>query len=189
MNDYQKFPDLSLLIHLQKGSHSAYTEIYNRYFTLLYTFAYKRLKDEDLSKDTIQELFTELWNDRDKLKTDGNLKSLLYISIRSKVLNHFAHLKVKGKYQNFLENFVPSTVDHTDHLIREKELLLYIDKQIEKLPPKMKLVFEMSRNEHLSNKEIAIKTNTSEANISIHLANALKILRTKLGTFFIFLVF
>ena len=189
MPEHQQTFDLELLIHLKKGSHSAYTEIYNRYFILLYTFAYKKLRDEDLSKDTIQELFTELWDHRDRLKTTGNLKSLLYISIRSKILNHLAHQKVKGKYESFLQNFVPFTIDHTDYPIREKQLLLHIDKQIEKLPPKMKLVFEMSRNEHLTNKEIAIKTNTSEANISIHIANALRILRTKLGAFFIFLVF
>ena len=69
----------------------------------------------------------------------------------------------------------------TDHLIREKQLKAYIEKEIQALPPKMRAIFEMSRKEHLSYKEIAAITNTSENNVSTQVNNALRILRAKLG--------
>jgi DNA-binding NarL/FixJ family response regulator len=57
----------------------------------------------------------------------------------------------------------------------------YIEKQIQALPPKMRRVFQMSRNENLSHREIAERLGTTEDNVSKHVTNALRILRTKRG--------
>jgi len=51
------------------------------------------------------------------------------------------------------------------------------------LPPKMREIFELSRKEYLSHKEIAEKLGISEQTVSKQVSNALKILRTKLGFF------
>ena len=57
----------------------------------------------------------------------------------------------------------------------------YIEKQIQALPEKMRNIFELSKCQHLSNKEIAKRLEISESNVSTQIANALKIFRTKLG--------
>lgn len=69
----------------------------------------------------------------------------------------------------------------TDHRVRENELKAYIGKEIQALPPKMRQIFEMSRNEYLTHKKIAKSLNTSENNVMTQISNALRILRTKLG--------
>lgn len=180
MKNYKTLSDTELLFQLKSGDHSAYTKIYNRYFYLMFIFANKKLQDEELTKDFVQDLFSNLWNKRESLSETGKLSSYLYISIRSRILDYFAHQKVENKYLDFLRNYNFGCYEKTDHLIREKELSLYIEKQFQTLPKRTRLIFELSRKEHLSHKEIAKKLETSEHNVTKQIANALKAFRAKL---------
>lgn len=56
-----------------------------------------------------------------------------------------------------------------------------IEKEIDALPPKMREVFKLSRQHHLSHSQIAAKLDISEQTVSKQITNALKILRTRLG--------
>lgn len=181
MENFNPLSDTKLLTQLKSGNHSAYNEIYNRYFDLMFIFAYKKLRDEELSKDFAQELFVSLWNKRDSLSENGKLSSYLYISIRSRIFDYFAHQRVETKYLDFLKNYQITSSEPTDHLIREKELAQYIEKEIQRLPRKMRQVFELSRKENLSHTEIAQRLKITENNVSQHLSNALKIFKIKLG--------
>ena len=188
MSGNQPFSDSELITLLKKGDAVGYTEIYKRYFQLMFVFAYKKLRDEELAKDFVQDLFAQLWIKRVDILVEGNLVQYLYISLRSKLLNYFAHQKVEEKYVSFLGDFAGNYAgEQSDFSIREKQLAAYIEIQIQNLPSKMRRVFEMSRREHLSNLEIARVLNTSESNVSHHIANAVEILKTKINI--IFLVF
>jgi RNA polymerase sigma-70 factor (family 1) len=179
MEKHKELQDIQLMHLLIEGDHAAYTEIYNRYYYLMFVFAYKKLRDEDLSKDFVQELFATLWHKRENLSETGKLCSYLYISIRSRILDFFAHQKVEHKYFAFLKDYQISTSEQTDHLVREKQLQRYIEKEIEMLPKKMRHIFQLSRMEYLTHREIAQRLDTTEHNISKQIANALKIFRRK----------
>jgi len=190
MPNFQNLSDNDLIALLRDGNVAAYTQIYDRYFQLMFVFAYKKLLDEELAKDFVQELFVKLWVKRDTILLDGNLAQYLYISLRSRILDYFAHQKVQSKYVDFLAGFVGGdVVEATDHLIREKQLSAYIQMQIAKLPVKMREVFELSRKEHLSNREIATQLGTSESSVSQHISGAVKILKSKLNSFFLLFFF
>ncbi len=179
---YQTLSDTELTDLLRESNHAAYTEIYKRYFHLLYVHAYKKLRDEEQAKDVIQDLFTNLWIRRDTNFIGTNLGGYLYTAVRNKIFDLFAHEKVKADYVLSLRDFISfGRIANTDHLVREKELKAYIEKEIQALPPKMRRIFEMSRKEQLSHKEIAETLNTTENNVSKQIQNALKVLRTKLG--------
>jgi RNA polymerase sigma-70 factor (family 1) len=182
MAAYQMLSDAELTNLLKESNHDAYNEIYRRYHYLLFVHAYKKLRNEEQVKDVIQELFATLWFKREMNFISTNLSGYLYTAIRNKIFDLFAHEKVKSNYLLSFNDFIRiGSVSNTDHLVREKELKAYIEKEIQALPPKMRSVFEMSRKEHLSYKEIADKTGTTENNVSKQVNNALRILRTKLG--------
>ncbi|AMR29938.1 hypothetical protein A0256_00165 [Mucilaginibacter sp. PAMC 26640] len=182
MQEYKTLSDNELIQLLKQSDHSAYNEIYHRYFYLTYTHAYKKLRDEDQAKDIVQEVFATLWFNREYNLPDTNLAGYLFTAVRNKIFDLFAHEQVKTKHLDSLKDYerthqsVPA-----DHLIREKEMNAYIEKSIQALPNKMKQIFEMSRKEHLTHKEIAEKLSTSENNVTTQISNALRILRTKLG--------
>lgn len=183
MVNYQTLSENELISQLINGDKHAYAEIYERYFQPLFVFAYKKIRDEEIAKDMVQELFIRVWERRENLAENKNLPAYLFVAIRNKVFDHFNHHAVENKYIQFLENYVPSNrLGEADYKIREKQLAEYIERQIQALPKKMRRMFEMSRKEHLSHREIATALETSENNVSTQIMNAIRILKAKLST-------
>jgi RNA polymerase sigma-70 factor (ECF subfamily) len=69
-----------------------------------------------------------------------------------------------------------------DHYIA-KEFALALRKQVEELPEKMQQVFVLSRYEHFTIAEISQSLNITPRTVKNQLSNAMKILRTKIGTY------
>ena len=182
MFSYSALSDIELTELLKNGDAAAYTVIYNRYFDALYIHAYRRLNNKEEAQDIIHELFTQLWTKRTAIDIKSSLASYLYSAVRNKILDLIAHQQVEFKYMSSLQDFMIHGTCITDHRVREKQLAELIEKGIADLPPKMKEVFELSRKEKLSHKEIAEKLNLSEETVKKQVSNALKILRVKLGT-------
>lgn len=181
MQLHSDLPDVELFDLVQENDHHAYTEIYNRYSRLLYTHAYKKLGDRELARDLVQDLFTTLWIKRGEISIQSVLSTYLYTALRNKILDHHAHQTVATGYLSYLENYSFAKNDITDHLVRQKQLALLIEQEIAALPDKMRHIFELSRKQHLSHKEIAAELDISEHTVRTQIKNALKIMRPKLG--------
>lgn len=182
MTDYRSHTDQELAALLKSGDKAAYTEIYERYFPLLYIHAYKKLGKEEDAKDLLQELFTVLWYKRSEIN-QNNLAAYLYTAVRNRVLDIYAHQQVTNRYILSFQNYIDTVADATDYLIRERELSALIEKEIQVLPTKMREVFELSRKSNLTHKEIAEQLHISEQTVAKQITNALKTLRVKLGIF------
>ncbi|PTS96411.1 RNA polymerase subunit sigma-70 [Pedobacter sp. HMWF019] len=166
---------------LKSADKAAFTELFNRYNRLLYGHAYRRLKDKEEAQDIVQEVFSSLWAKKEILAFNTNFGGYLYTAIRHKILNLLAHRQIESDYVDSLQNFLDTGSVLTDHLIREKQLKALIEKEIAALPPRMRLVFEMSRNQHLSHKAIAEELNITESTVTDQIKKALRILRPRLG--------
>jgi RNA polymerase sigma-70 factor (family 1) len=181
MRNYAVLSNDELSALLNKGDHQAYEQLYQRYFRLLYIYAYKKLRDEEQAKDILQEFFTELWDKRKTTVFSTNISGYFFSAINNRIINYFARESVKSKYIESFSGFLTSENATTDHLVREKQLTELIEAEIQALPSKMRQVFEMSRKLHLSNKEIADQLDISERTVETQISNALFRLRTKLG--------
>ncbi|TDQ07105.1 RNA polymerase sigma-70 factor [Pedobacter metabolipauper] len=191
VDDYKTFSDVKLCTLLKASDHVAFSELFLRYNRILYIHAYKLLNHHEEARDVVQELFTALWDNHSTLIIQHNFAGFLYASIRNRIFDMLVHQKVKSKYVESIQRFINIGVTQTDHLIRTKELKAIIEKEISFLSPKMRTVFELSRKEHLSNKEIAERLDISEQTVKNQISSALKILRKKLGlfNFLIYLLF
>ncbi|TKC12772.1 RNA polymerase sigma-70 factor [Pedobacter polaris] len=180
MSTVHHHSDEELFALLQKDSHVAYKEIYQRYSRLLYLHAYKKLGERELARDFTQDLLTTLWVKRSETTIKTVLSSYLYTAMRNRVLDYFAHKNLQSNYISFVENYTFHENDVTDHLIRQKQLMQMIEDEIAALPRKMREVFKMSRMQHLTHREIAVKLAISEQTVRKQIQNALKIMRPKL---------
>jgi RNA polymerase sigma-70 factor (family 1) len=181
MTNYSTLSDWDLQHLLKSGDPYAYTAIYDRYKWILHKHAYSKLKDREAASDVIQDLFTSIWQNRESLQIKSNLSGYLYQGVRNRVLNLIAHKQVENKYIDSLQTFIQKGDHIADHLVRERQLAVIIEKEISSLPAKMREVFELSRKLHMSHREIAIQLNVSEQTVKTQVRNALRILRVKLG--------
>lgn len=173
---------------LIEGDKAAYTELYNRYKGLLYLHAYRILQDTEEAKDVVQDLFITLWAKREQLNYRKGIAAYLYTSVRNRVFDRIARKKVASSYFESLKDFAPLYEYSADKQLEEKELASVIEREISALPAKMREIFQLSRKENLSHREIAEQLVISDKTVKKQVSNALKILRLKLGIF-LFLIF
>lgn len=178
---YHTYTDQELTALLKGGDRLAFTAIYERYHSLLYIYAHKKLHDKEEAQDIIQEVLIALWNRRFDFSFDTSLKSYLFTAVRNKAFDLFTHKKVAAKYLVSLQGFIDISTESSDFLIREKDLSALIEQEIQTLPPKMREVFELSRKGRLTHKEISRILNISEHTVATQMKRALKVLRIRLG--------
>jgi RNA polymerase sigma-70 factor (ECF subfamily) len=190
MADYGLYTDQDLAERLKAGDHSAFAEIYNRYKFVLHNHAWNKIRNMDEANDALQEVFATLWLKRESINIGSNLSGYLYTSIRNHLLNVIVRKEVRTRYINSIQQFTNEDGIRTDHLVRENMLKAAIEREIAVLPPRMREVFELSRKQHLSHKEIAAIMNTSEQTVKKQVTKALKILRSKLSLVaYLYLIF
>ncbi|RBQ07925.1 RNA polymerase sigma factor [Pedobacter miscanthi] len=189
MDIYTDYSDQALCSLLKEGDRQAYIEIYTRYNSLLYQYAYKKLRNREEAKDVVQEVFIQLWKRHQQLSFDTALAGYLYQSVRNRALNIFAHQQIEQKYIDSLNDFLDTETSGTDYLVREKDIAALIEKEINALPPKMRKVFLLSRRQHKTYKEIAAEMNISEDTVNTQMKRALKTMRNRLGPLFVLIGF
>jgi len=176
---YKSYSDNELIRLLMEDDHLAYLSIYERWSRWLYLCACKKLNDREEIKDLLQDVFTALWQNRHLLNPNTPLAGYLYATLRYRIIKLIAQKKIEPVYFESLAAFDVNDNTSTDDLVREKELSRLINGEIELMPKKMQKVFRMSREFHLSHREIACQLGLSEATVKKHVNNALKMLRLK----------
>jgi len=172
--------DNDLIGLLKSGDQNAFTVLYNRYWRLIYAHVYKMIRDEDEAKDILQDIFSNLWLNSDRVPQQENLLSYLYVIARNKVLNVIRHQKCQDDYFNSLAKYASEISEETMQYLDERDLMAAIEKEIAALPPRMRQVFEMSRKEHLSYKEIGKLLGTSDETVKKQVSKSLKVIRYNL---------
>lgn len=181
MIDYTKYADLDLITFLKEDKQGAFKELYLRYKDPLYFHARRMLGDHDEAKDIVQDVFAAIWTKRETFVSPVQVDAYLYGSIRNRILNFIAHQKVVTRYIDSIDAFVEKGIATTDEHVREKELSRILQTEIALLPEKMREVFELSRHQHLSYKQIAEQLNISDKTVKKQINKAIKVLRYKIN--------
>lgn len=181
MRSYQSQSDQELIALMRLGDKAAFSEIYQRYWPLLFRHARKLLQSEEAAKDVVQDVFVSLWLAVTEFDEHSSVSAYLYAITRNNVLNRIRHNKVAHAHLENLGDFMSKGIDITDHLVRERMLAKQIEEEILNLPVRMRKVFELKRKHHLSYKEIAVVMNISELTVKTQMNKAITLLRAKFG--------
>jgi RNA polymerase sigma-70 factor (family 1) len=178
--DFQ-VPDEELINRIRSGDHAAFACVFERYWDVLYLHAFRMLRNEDEAKDVVQDLFSALWLNSSTIHFTSNFAGYLYVALRNRVLNTIRARKSKDKFIDAFTDFYEQQENIISTPLDEKELSKLLEDEIKRLPQKMRVVFELSRNEHLSYKEIAQTLTISDKTVKKQISNALRIIRVNLN--------
>lgn len=182
MNICRSLTDSKLIDLINDGDEAAFAEIYERYWVLIYGHCLKMLGDEDDAKDVTQETFTNLWLKGIHTDVTVNLGGYLYVCARHKVLNLIRQNKVRKNYLGSLSEYTSDLSNSTQDELNVRDLETALEREIQSLPCKMREIFELSRKENLSHKDIALRLEISDKTVKKQISNALKIIRLRLST-------
>ena len=169
--------DVGLFQLVKKNDQIAFKEIYKRHWSKLYIYSFNILKEKDLCEDIIQEIFSDLWIRRNEIEI-SNLQSYLYQSVRNQIYKHFRSTRYKEELLNQLNIFLNNPT--VAELYDSQEFQSFVNNSISKLPEQRRIIFQLSRDEELSNKEISKKLNISVQTIKNQISKSLQFLRKSL---------
>ena len=188
MKNFKAYSDEGLLKLLRQQELGAFEEIYRRYWKKLYSAAYKRVQSREIAEELVQDIFTSLWVNRQTLNVEI-LSAYLYSAIKYKVINHLAKEMSHRLYTEAKVNdYISKENNTTEETVYLNELNIALEKEIQKLPPKRQQIFKLSRQHHLSIKQVASHLGISEKTAENQLGKALKVLKVNLKHFNFFMI-
>lgn len=186
INEYTE--DNVLFQSIQEGDRRAFTVAYEKYNKMLYVLAFRYLKDQYLAEDTVQQVFTKLWEFHSDITISISLKNYLYTMTKNYILN-----QIRNANSAIVKNYeiAQSSEMYVDNLfakIEEKELMSIFYQAIEMLPEQKKAICLLKMEEQISNQKIAEKMNISINTVKTHYAQAIKMLRTHIEKMLIVII-
>lgn len=169
-----------LIEALKSGDSKAYTFLMDTYYHKLCVYTYSLVHDQDIAEDIVQNVFIRTWKKRDQLKADFEIKSFLYKSVYNEFIDYYRKQKSVFPLENKYISALSSVVEDEDEQSLEK-LLKLVKLEIQNLPPKCKEIFLLSKQEGLTNIEIAEYKNVSVKSVEAHITKAFSILRKSVG--------
>jgi RNA polymerase sigma-70 factor (ECF subfamily) len=173
---------------LKEGNKSEFERIYLDFFDVLYALGMQYTSDQSVAESIVQDAFLKLWEIRENLLPETNIRNFLYTLTKNLCLNYLRNQKVAWRNLNrvkFCESvYAMESLDRIGNNFMEfEELSRKLELVIENLPEEIKIVFKMSRFEELKYREISEKLGISEKTVEARITKALKILRTELKDF------
>lgn len=176
-----KLTDEQLTALVKNGDEQAFAEIYNRYAESLAGFAASKLYSLDDARDILHDMFVKLWENREQLYVTSTLQSYLFAIIRHRIIDKIRKNITREEYAAAAQSLSAVYDAGIDKQVEAKELKQTIDNSLDQLSPRVKEIYKLSREEGLSNHEIAEKLNLSEQTVKNQLSAALKHLRGSLS--------
>lgn len=186
---YGTLDDQGLFRLLQQNDRIAFTELYNRYSSVLYMFILFYVKEEELTRDTLQCIFMTLWEHRHKISIKTSVKNYLYTSAKNRVLNIYRSRKLRLSYHVMMHKEPRQPIMTPEELYERDELNRLLQLAIDDLRHEKKRQIIDLRRQGLSNKEVADKLNIPENTVRTYYLQSVKALRDNMkNLFFILLI-
>ena len=169
---------------LARDDRSAFDALYLKYAAKTEEFLYRMLKDHSEAEDITQDIFLKIWRNRTSIGAVDAFGPYLFRMARNAVYARFDNRSVRENYARraslLPEYELPASA------IDSRDLLLLIRMVVEKMPEQRRRIFRMSREEGLSNDQIAEQLSISRRTVENQISRALAELRklVKLILFF-----
>lgn len=184
MSDPSIHTDEELVFLMKEDNQAAFTILYERYWKKLVVQAYYILKTGEGAEEVVQEVFLDLWNRRAALQITHTFHTYIAAAIKYKILRRLSREK-KEKERRAAWTAVEEDTT-TQEWLDFQAMRNSLEAAVQQLPEKCQLVFRLSREAGMTEKEIASELNISVKTVETHLSRALKSLRTAYRHFHFF---
>ena len=157
MNSHQRIEnEQQILKKVSKGDTQAFRTLYMYYYNRLFQFAILFLRSEPASEDVIEDVFFNIWKDRDTLTDIPNFQAYIYQAVRNGCLNVLKSGYVSKRDElPETELQVKIAPDSPLDELTYKELNNAIQQAINALPERCRIIFKMAKEDDMSHREIA----------------------------------
>ncbi len=162
---------------MQEISYDLLEESFVAHYTGLHRYAYTITRHNEAARDTVQQVFANLWEKRAQIRLSVSIQSYLYTAVHNQCINYrtrsVTHAPIEAAANGQQGTTIPLPVE-------TKELEAQIQQALNKLPDQSRAVFILSRYEQKTYAEIATLLNISQKTVEGHVSRALRTMREEL---------
>lgn len=163
---------------LTRNEEQAFEWLFRTYFKDLCFVVYRVLPDQHVAQDLTQDVFFDLWRKRGQLQITASLGAYLRRAAINRTLNYIRDNRLAPSEEPAAD--LELNVSDVTQELAGIDLQEQIDRAIDQLPEKCRMVFVLSRYDELSYKEIADQLGIAEKTVENQVVKALKRLRIAL---------
>jgi len=172
-----------IIKNIQKGNPKGFKTLMRKYFRELANLAFHYVKSSQTAKDVVQDVFANIWENRDSWQPNQSIKMYLYQSVKNEALKNIRDRKTESKYikayNDERESWKVFPQVNNEEGSQFKQA---VNRAIEELPDRARMAYKLHRRDGLTYKEIASVMEISHKTVESQISRALKILRNKLSS-------
>ncbi len=170
--------DDQLLADVREDSQQAFKVLFDRYYKKMCYAGYRTYSDQHKVKDFAQEIFCDIWKKRKVLNITSSLNAFLTRAMRNKAIDY-----IRSQRLNFDEGAALQHLQTNEDPTSFTELQDIVKATVDSLPERCRIIFNLSRTDGLSHKEIAQQLDISTKTIENQITKALKALRLSIAKY------
>lgn len=160
---------------------TAFEILYDRYWEKLLIHSVHLLRSELEAEEVVQNVFMKIWRSRQKIEIKNTFHTYISSCVKYEIITMLALQKRQKEADDYQfsradSEYYNNTFEHLDYESTRKQL----EANILQLPEKCQLVFRLSREQGLSEKQISGQLAISGKTVQAHMTKALKMLRSNL---------
>jgi RNA polymerase sigma-70 factor (family 1) len=161
----------------------AFRLLYERYWDKLLVLACLRLGSNGEAEEIVQDAFVGIWRRRAHLELKNSFHTYISAIVKYEILRRLASRKTRTDFEKKVAHLYKEEDDSTLQWLNYEDLRLQLESTIQSLPEKCRIVFRLSREEGLTERQIADTLQISPKTVEAHKSKALRALRTSLAQF------
>lgn len=177
-------PEIICYTEPLKIDEQSFREIYVQYWEQVFSVCYNNLRDVEVAKGMVQDIFKSLWERRNELEITTSVERYLLRSAKFKVFEYIRNSKSQQEHAEAAFLYTSTATNSTENDVLYNTLKEKVSNLVDTLPSQCRNVFKLSREQGLSNKEIASVLLISERAVEYHITRALSTLKTNLSEYF-----
>ncbi|MEC5142907.1 RNA polymerase sigma-70 factor [Chitinophaga sp. 212800010-3] len=166
--------DVVLLRKLQQGDTGAFITLYNQYHPSLYTYILHFINIPELAEDVLQEVFTKIWEIRERINPELCFSGYLYRITRNRVFKLLKKISADEQLRTQTMQELHRQTEDADTRLLWKQYESLLHEAIAQLPPQRQRVFRLCREESKSYEEVATELGISRNTVKEHMVLAMR---------------
>ena len=172
--------DEDLMRDVAGGDEKAFEQLYRRYSEKMLGYIYTKLHDRTAAEEIVHDCFLKLWTNRETLSITHNFGGYFFMMVKNQVLQYLRSL---DDVTFFVDEIYASHIADTatfDAFKEYQSLEQSLERQVQQLPEKCRIVYQLSRDQALSTREIAGQLHISPQTVKNQVSKALRLLKNGL---------
>ena len=182
MSSQNDIYELVLFEKMKIGDKKAFKFFFEAYYSGLCNYVNLFVRNESLSEEIVQDVYIYVWNNRKKIKIHNSVRAYLFTASKNKGINHIRNEKVRNTALHKLKDYIQDYVPQPDEILQEQEFQKILNEATEKLPPRCREIFLLSRKHGYTNEKIAAELNISPKTVENQMTIALRKMRKQFGS-------